>query len=100
MSDTAKIIAHLESLPDGALMSDACARVVAMQWHGGQSSALYALGSSGAITDDAFGEICAELRPVQEARDLDGQQALGALLTYVAERGERGPVDGWAALWL
>lgn len=97
MSDLDKIIAHLDSLPDGALMSDACARMVAMQWHTGQSSALYALGSSGAITDGAFGEICAALRPEQEARNAEGQHALTALLTYVCEKGRRGRMTFWAS---
>jgi hypothetical protein len=97
MSDDEKIAAHLASLPDGALMSDACARMVAVLWHGGQSSALYALGSSGAITEDAGHE----LREQDRAKLSPGDRAeLDALLTYVEHHGVRGPVAGWASLWL
>lgn len=80
------------------VITDAQARTVAADWHGGQSSPLYALASSGAIPDvDAVrGEISADLSTVDVGTE---RRPLLALDTYVREHGQRGPVSGWAALW-
>jgi hypothetical protein len=68
-------------------VTDLQAKVIANAWHGGQSSALYSFTSTGAIRDDAEGEI------LSLQRTLDDE--LCALLWYVRHYGPRGPVDGW-----
>jgi hypothetical protein len=99
MSDFDKIDAHLSALADGDVISDACARMIASQWHGGQFSALYALASSGAI--EAV-DVSRELQGVQAVtqRPASHTAELNALAAYVRHHGARGPVPGWSSLWL
>ena len=82
------------------MLTDAQARTIACSWHGGGGTALYALCSSGAITESVFDEVdncvrCAEtwLSPQE---DIDNAKALRR---YIRSSGERGPVPGWACLW-
>ncbi|MHD0307521.1 hypothetical protein [Rhodococcus erythropolis] len=46
-----RLLAHYiyESEQANSTINDACARMIASQWHGGASSALYSLTSTGAI---------------------------------------------------
>ena len=79
------------------MIYDAQARRIASEWHGGMSSALYALASSGAVDlDRARNEISRELwqLDVGEAR-----RELLALDKYVRTAGERPARDGWFRLW-
>jgi len=80
------------------VISDAQARTIAADWHGGQASALYSLASSGAITDPAGTkfEISRDVRSLDTGR---ARRPLLALYKYVEHHGERGPVEGWAQLW-
>lgn len=72
---------------------DSTARRIAMQWHGGQASALYSLGSCGAIDLSALVQ---ELGVVYvKARDEHDQLALNELARYVEARGERDELPGW-----
>ena len=87
------------------MISDAWARRTAAEWHGGQSSALYMLASSGAThdawhgLDDLLDEITAGSGHV-DADLLTGGDlgALADLCAYVTAVGPRGPQQGWAAL--
>lgn len=81
------------------LMSDAQARVTAMQWHGGQGSELYAFGSSGAIPWDTVGLIgeIDELR--SRAAQTASRDALAALGHYIESTPPRDRQPGWADLW-
>lgn len=89
---------------EGREISDACARVIASWWHGGQASAGYSFTSTGAITTDDPSDLWRELG----GTDRDGQpewmrDALDCLGTYLVRRfndGERGPVAGWSGLWV
>jgi antirestriction protein len=67
------------------------ARYIAGQLHGGQDSALYALASSGAITDSVMGELVEE-RAVQPPAI---QEWIDSLIAYCAGRPDPGPVEGW-----
>jgi hypothetical protein len=75
----------------------ATARVIASQLHGGQTSPLYALVSSGALVDGLRTELHTWRRgdtPVVVEPWLD------ALDEYLDSRAdEAGPIDGWSRLW-
>lgn len=79
-------------------MSDAQARVTAMSWHGGQSSALYAFGSCGAVPEDAH-DLLHEIAMARGEAHGRSRLALEELATYVNQVGARGPQPGWASLW-
>jgi hypothetical protein len=83
----------------GPSITDLQARVVASAWHGGQSSALYSLASTGAIRTDLGDEIraCIGHVPMQDGMSTD-EAALHALRLYVENIGERGYVAGWSDL--
>ena len=78
-------------------MDDLQARKTAAAWHGGQTSELYKLCSSGAIENakELHREIflCLALeeddQAIDELLDLDD---------YITATGERGPVPGWSDL--
>lgn len=96
MSDEQAVMAELDALTGDAVISDACARVIASQWHSGQWSPLYALQSSGAITDGA----AAEVSDAGASTSVPAEQAaLRELGRYIDHHGARGPVDGWSSLW-
>jgi acyl-coenzyme A synthetase/AMP-(fatty) acid ligase len=92
----------------GYPISDLQARVIASQWHGGQSSALYSLASCGATvsraddwedespTDRLLSEIAQE--GLSTLGMLPEQEELQALASYVECVGPRGPVEGWSDL--
>jgi hypothetical protein len=75
----------------GAAISDTTARRIASEWHGGQSSPLYALTSCGAIDVAAVDrEICdCRIYSMADCGDLQ------SLRNYVHTIGNRGPVAGW-----
>ena len=81
--------------------ADANARRDACYWHSGGSSPLYALCSTGAITEHALAEVtdCHD-----EVSDHNGSYAeqdgadLATLFDYIVEHGPRGPVDGWGIM--
>lgn len=102
MSIDAAIISQAVSTHrHGDTISDLQARVIANAWHGGQSSALYSLTSTGAITDATLAELYEELRFIDARGPVDGGEAdyeLTALLDYAKTYGPRGPVDGWSEL--
>lgn len=76
------------------------ARRIASEWHGGITSDLYLLTSTGTISTDAEREIglCMMALESQDTyRDKDHKNLFN-LLQYVRHYGPRGPVDGWSRL--
>ena len=79
------------------MISDGQARRIASEWHGGMSSALYSLASSGAIDlDHARDEISRELQSLDVG---EVRRELLALDKYVRTAGERTAVAEWFRLW-
>lgn len=82
-------------------------RRISAEWHGGQTSAVYALASTGAILHGCSSELQASLQQAQLQRDtssdpqewIDSLGELGALWEWVEQTGLRGPVDGWHLKW-
>lgn len=79
------------AVAEGRPIDNRTARYIAAQLHGGQTSALYALASSGAITDRVMGELVDE-RTVQSPAV---QTWIDALITYCAQRADHDPIPDW-----
>lgn len=80
-----------------AIINDGQARRIASEWHGGMSSALYSLGSSGAIDlDRVRDEISRELWQLDVG---EVRRELLALDKYVRTAGARPVQTGWSRLW-
>lgn len=80
-----------------ALIGDGQARRVASEWHGGMSSALYSLASSGAVDlGRVRDEISRELLKLDVGKV---RRELLALDKYVRTAGERTAVAEWFRLW-
>jgi hypothetical protein len=79
------------------VISDGQARRIASEWHGGMSSALYSLASSGAIDLDRMrDEISRELWKLDVG---EVRRELLALDKYVRTAGARPAQSGWSRLW-
>ena len=79
------------------MISDGQVRRIASEWHGGMSSALYSLASSGAVDlDRARDEISRELLKLEVG---EVRRELLALDKYVRMAGERTAVAEWFRLW-
>lgn len=76
-------------------MIDNEARRIASEWHGGQTSALCALATSGAIDRDRCSYEISD--SYNEATGQDTRDLL-RLLAYVCQHRDRGPVTGWSDL--
>lgn len=72
----------IEAENSGETISEDVARLIASQWHGGQSSPLYAFSSSGVIIDGLETEITED---IEEATETIDKLALPALLKFVRE---------------
>lgn len=112
---TAVVRRAFQVLVPGPSLDDARqARMTAIAWHGGQSSALYAFASTGSILSDLDDEIADALDLSDSCRsdmiaweEYPGQgsaqhaherQQLNRLRRFVAFHGPRGPQDGWSQL--
>lgn len=88
---------HLtEALREDRPIDHATARCIAAQLHGGQTSALYALASSGAVVDGLEAELDTWRRdetPIQVEPWLD------ALDEYLGSREDPNPIEDWHQLW-
>ncbi|SMD23928.1 hypothetical protein [Lentzea albidocapillata] len=79
------------------MISDGQARRIASDWHGGMSSALYSLASSGTVDlDRVRDEISRELQNLDVG---EIWRELLALDKYVRTVGERTAVAEWFRLW-
>jgi hypothetical protein len=77
------------------IISDTVAREYASYWHSGQPTALYALSSTGTISNETVDEINADIK-IQTGPD--GLRELYELRDYCQYHGIRGPQDGWSKL--
>lgn len=74
------------------------ARIVASEYHDGQSSRLYKLASTGTI-DNSDGMLGCELEHAERAARANGEpELIPALRAYIRSQGTRGPVKGWSLL--
>ncbi|OXM43417.1 hypothetical protein [Amycolatopsis alba] len=55
--------------------------------------------STGSIPDNPV-RLWSQLEPDPDATTPAARRALGCLATYLLRHAGRGPVDGWAELWL
>lgn len=76
-------------------ISDLAARVIATQFHSGQSSALYAFSSTGIIEDYLGDEIH---ESIQDSDEEEERRALEAFNTYCAGRSDKSRQAGWSHL--
>lgn len=77
------------------IINDTQARQIASSWHSGVSSPLYALSSTGVISNETVDEINDNIR---DQSSLDGMKELYDLRDYCQYHGIRGPQDGWSDL--
>lgn len=99
MGDYENVMAEVHAAYGKYEISDACARVIASMYHTGQASESYAFASTGAIPEES-GYITRQLFPELDGLSADEMLILGALGTYLINRPDRGPVEGWSRLWL
>ena len=94
MNDTERIAHGIsQAAANGREISDTTARIIAAQWHTGETSGLYAFVSTGTIMRDIWRrELCNPYR-VTTSTQRDRLDWLG---TYFLHHGARGPVAGWA----
>lgn len=96
MGDWDIIQAELDSAErEQQVISDLAARIIAAQFYDSQSTALYALSSTGAITDDCDIEIRTAAAHTTRSEE---QRALQALTAYCTHRTDKGPQRHWPAL--
>ena len=83
------------------MIRDTTAHRIAAEWHGGQTSALYALSSSGAILGNdtieeywnpVQREVIDQCMPGANAKE---RKRLTELLHYISRNGPRPAVPGW-----
>jgi hypothetical protein len=82
-------------------IGDACARVIASWWAGGEASPGYAFVSTGAITTDDPADVWRDLCAIgyEGTRGWE-RAAVDCLGTYLIKRDRRDPVPGWSGLWV
>lgn len=100
MDDHTAVMVHVHARHEtGEEISDECARVIASWWYEGMGAG-YAFVSTGAITTtptDLWRRLCADSYDSMSADDKLCADMLG---TYLLNRDERGPVEGWSGLWV
>jgi hypothetical protein len=69
------------------------ARKIAASFHGGQSSGLYALASTGTITERALREVVRDLESFEDARAVRELRWLREYISRRLEEGSRGLDD-------
>jgi hypothetical protein len=83
-------------------IDDGTARVIASWYHAGGGSLGYQFVSTGAIptpSDDLWNDLTDNGKLYQEA-DSRERLCLNMLGTYLLNRKDRNPVEGWAGLWV
>jgi hypothetical protein len=104
MSDFEKVMAHLRGVPTDEYaqgeISDACARVISSWYcHGGDTDIMRFV-STGAIQiapSELWHKMCYEHYNIVGD---DDKLALDFLGTYMQNRADKGPVEGWKDMWL
>lgn len=80
-------------------MDNKQAKNVAAEWNGGQTTALYALSATGTIVDGILEEIDGCLDVTKAFANMEQEKVkLQNLQSYVKNRRNRNPVDGWRDL--
>jgi hypothetical protein len=98
LTDEQLIRYHItEALREDRPIDHATVRAIASQLHGGQASPLYALASSGALVDGLRAELDTWRYETDTGPEVEPW--LDAMDEYLQERGDPGPVEGWADLW-
>ncbi len=106
MSDTGKIRAEVQAAQaENREISDACARVIASQWYGGQNSAGYTFVSTGAFThpDTLWRELFSADYPGMSQEDRTAADMVGTYLLARYRSNGNAPCPlmvGWSDLWL
>jgi hypothetical protein len=106
MSDDQKVRAECRAArAEDREISDACAQVIASQWHRGQASAGYSFVSTGAFDHPhiLWRELFSDAYSTMGTGDRFAADMLGTYLldAYRANGNQpRGPVTGWSDLWL
>lgn len=96
MGDWDVIRAELDAAErEARTISDLAARVIATQFHGGQSSALYALSSTGSISDGWDSEVRIAITHSDEYQE---RRALEALAAYCERRRDKCRQPNWSTL--
>lgn len=92
-------LAIIEAIAEKREITDAAARVMASQLHGGQWSALYEMASSGSIDEDRLPEELAALYN-EETSTLQVRDMVNMLSSYCSKRDDKGSQPGWSLQWL
>jgi hypothetical protein len=110
MNDLDKIHVEVASAEhEDRAISDACARMIASLWHGGQGTLGYSFAATGAIPDDPsrvwqdlFGPWNSRRGKFEAFADSSSQDqcAMSALEIYLHGAGPREPVARWSDTWL
>jgi hypothetical protein len=77
-------------------ISDGVARTIASWWSGGQASVSYRFVSTGAISTHLFSDLAGDVYP---SLPLFERRCLDWLGTYLLNRDDTGPVEGWEMVW-
>lgn len=88
------------ALLERRIIGDSGARVIASQWHSGQSSYLYSFASTGYIGERLLDEIRREIQTAAEQGLSDSVVHLIALEQYVEGREDTEGPANWSQLWL
>jgi hypothetical protein len=104
MSDFDKVMAHVRLVPtdeyDQGEISDACARVIASWFVAGSNTEAMSFVSTGAIVGDTSALWRQLGGDIYNAQTPDDRLFLDFLGTYILNRADKGPVEGWSNLWL
>jgi hypothetical protein len=100
--DLRAVMAHIHAVRDSSEsgeISDACARVIA-SWHAEGMGVGQAFASSGAISSST--EVWRDLfgHGHYDRLSADDKLAADMLGTYLLNRSDNGPVEGWSGLWV
>lgn len=90
-----------ENFGETHIISDAAARMIASQLHGGQASALYSFTSTGAVSMEVIEEVDREIR--DESHSDEVREWADELQQYLIRRHyteQTDAVEGWSKLWL
>lgn len=100
----AEVEADVEERDSFGVISHAAARMIASQYHDGQSSPLYMLASTGRCDDETFTDVQRNLAHVEAEGDTEHAKWLRYLLIYIAlrqyEETDDKPVEDWHKFWL
>ncbi|MFJ6416519.1 antirestriction protein ArdA [Paeniglutamicibacter sp. NPDC091659] len=92
-------LAIIEAIAEEREITDAAARVMASQLHGGQWTALYELASTGSIDEERLPHEFVELYN-EETASIQVKDMVNLLGTYCINREDKGSQSGWSLQWI